>query len=71
MVDTIRLLDIIKKRGYRLEHVAAEVGITRQSLSDKIKNKALFKLCEVQKLVTLLSLTTTEIMQIFFKNNVA
>lgn len=68
MINSEMLLDAIKRCGYRLDHVAQHLSITRQRLSDKIKNKAEFKIGEIQLLVKLLHLTDDEIIAIFFAN---
>ena len=70
MVNKQRLVDAIKARGLRLDFIAEKLGISRQTLSDKINNKKQFKLGEIQTLVKVLYLTPEEVDDIFFIYNV-
>lgn len=70
MVNKQRLVDAIKARGLRLDFIAEKLGISRQTLSDKINNKKQFKLGEIQTLVKVLNLTPEEVDDIFFIYNV-
>lgn len=63
-----RLKEVINEKGYKLEFVAKELGISPMGLNYKIKGKSPFKLSEVDKLIVLLNLKKENITDIFFEN---
>lgn len=62
------LKDKIKEKGYILEYIAKELGISPVTLNSKIKGTCPFKLPELYKLVDVLDLKKEEILNIFLKN---
>lgn len=66
MVKTELLRESISKSGLKLQFLADEIGITRQSLSSKIDGVYDFRLKEMAKLAKLIGLTTAERNNIFF-----
>ncbi|WP_288847585.1 DUF739 family protein [uncultured Sneathia sp.] len=61
------LKDKIKEKGYILEYIAKELGISPVTLNSKIKGTCPFKLPELYKLVDVLDLKKEEILNIFFE----
>lgn len=57
--------EVINEKGYKLEFIAKELGISPMGLNYKIKGKSPFKLPEVDKLIVLLNLKK-KISLIFF-----
>lgn len=60
----------IKDRGIKITALADKMGISRQSLHQKIKGERLFDQGELLSLKTSLNLTDKEFMSIFFGNHV-
>lgn len=60
------LKDTIKEKGYMLEYIARELGISPITLNSKIKGTCPFKLTEMYKLIDTLDLRKEEIFNIFF-----
>ena len=50
MTNTELLRELISKSGLKLEYLADQCGITRQSLSNKITNRNLFTAKEIDVL---------------------
>lgn len=67
MVKSELLREAIDRSGLKLQFIADEIGITRQSLSSKIDGIYDFRLGEVAKLAKLIGLTTAERNHIFFQ----
>lgn len=57
MTDTERLRKIISKSGLKYSYVAEKIGLTYQGFKNKIENKNLFNVEEVDKLCKLLDIT--------------
>lgn len=57
----------IKEKGYILEYIATQLGISPITLNSKIKGTCPFKLPEIYKLIDVLDLKKEEILNIFFK----
>lgn len=57
MTDTERLRTIISKSGLKYSYVAEKIGLTYQGFKNKIENKNLFNVEEVDKLCKLLNIT--------------
>ena len=67
MTNTALLKSLLKKSGFKLEHIANRMGITRQTLSRKVNNSAPFNQYEIASLCKLLGLEKwEEIETIFF-----
>ena len=60
MTDTERLQEIIADRGLKKNYIAKMLGITAETLSRKIRNKADFTSREIKELCTLLGIDTLE-----------
>ena len=58
-------------KGLTLAEVAKAIGINEATLSRKIKNNGSFTREEIAKLILTLDLTTEEVAEIFFANNIA
>lgn len=68
MTDTQLLTERIKASGLKLNFIAQKMGITRQSLSNKIYNRRLFNAAEIKALCDILSIASAkEKEKIFFK----
>lgn len=71
MTDTIKIKQLISESGYKMQHIASKLGITRYSLSLKLNNKNEFKTSEVAILCELLGINSLEKKEeIFFKKKV-
>lgn len=57
MTQTELLKEIISKSGLKYGYIAEKVGLTYQGLKNKIENKNLFNVEEVDKLCTILNIT--------------
>lgn len=66
MVQTQKLNEAIKAAGLRKDGIAASLGISRQSLSNKINNKVEFRAKESLWLKDALNLNTENFVEIFF-----
>ena len=72
MVNTEILEDKIKQSGKKREYLAQQCGITRQSLTSKIKNDSQFTVDQVASLCRELNITSlSEKERIFFAPDVA
>ena len=67
MTDVTKLKQEIDNSGLKLDYIAKHLGITRQTLSKKLKGQAEFKQSEMVILSYLLNLSPTEREFIFFK----
>ena len=59
MTDTKALIEVINNSGLKLKFIAEKVGITRQSLSNKIHNKSCFNAAEIMALCKVLNIKST------------
>ena len=66
MTNTNLLKKKIEKSGLKIYFIAQKLGITYQSLLNKINNKTEFVASEIEKLSALLHLTDEDRKQIFF-----
>lgn len=66
MVNTKKLNEAIAAKGYRKEYLAGLLGISRQSLSNKITGKTEFRAEESRVLKETLELTDRAFVDIFF-----
>lgn len=60
MTDTDELKKLIRMRGYTLNDVSKQIGISKTTLSYKINNKVEFSVSEIKKIQTILNLTDTQ-----------
>lgn len=66
MIDHKLLGDTIKESGITKEHIAKQLGLTREGLYLKLKGKSEFKFSEVVKLKDMLHLKQSDFRRIFF-----
>ena len=66
MTNTALLMDCIDKSGLKKGHIAKCLGITAQSLNNKINNKSEFKGSEMETIGKLLGIDNRVRDQIFF-----
>lgn len=66
MTDTKALRDCIKNAGVKITYLADIAGITRQSLTNKIDNKAEFRASEIVAIADALHMTAKQRDSIFF-----
>lgn len=67
MTDTYKLYYKIKKSGFKMFHLAEQLGLSRQGFANKLNGESEFYASEIGKLSELLSLTPEERDEIFFK----
>lgn len=68
-INVERLRRVMKSQGLTNEMVADYIGISRDTFQRRLRNRgATFELMEVWQLVSLLSLSDEEIINIFFSN---
>lgn len=70
MINTKLLKSYFVKNGFTQEEIAKKIGISSQSLSDKINNKVQFKVDEVSSLCEILEITHDKDNIFFFKNQI-
>ena len=69
MADTKKLNKLIDESGLKRGYVAEQIGITQNSLVNKISGITDFKVTEAQALCRILSITDpTEMVSIFFNS---
>jgi len=66
MTDTLLLRDCIRSKGMKLGHVARVLGITNNTLRNKLEHETEFKLSEAEKLSKMLGMTTEQRDRCFF-----
>ena len=66
VTDSEKLKERISKSGLKLEHIAGQLGISRQALRYKIDGRRDFRAAEMAKLQEILNLSLEEKEQIFF-----
>lgn len=68
-VDIVALRTSMQRQGLTNEMVADHIGISRDTLQRRLRNRgATLELMEIWRLVSLLSLSDEEIINIFFGN---
>lgn len=67
MINTKLLKSYFVKQGLKQEEIAKKVGISYQSLSNKINNKVQFKVDEVSSLCEILEITNDKDSIFFLK----
>lgn len=70
MVNTELLKTKIKKADLTVVCLAQQLGLSREGLYRKLRNRNEFKASEIQKISDILSLDSTEKADIFFAPNV-
>lgn len=66
MAGSTRVGQFLKKRGSSQGEAASVLGISEPAFSAKANGKNAFKLCELQKLAKHYSMTSEEIIGLFF-----
>lgn len=66
MVDTQNLEKKIEESGLKISYITAKLGITRQALDYKKRNKRKFRTAEIYVLCDLLNIPEEERQAIFF-----
>lgn len=66
MTDTELLIKHIEECGMNTNDIAEKIGITRQGLWKKLKNKSEFKQSEIEKITRILDLDSEAQRLIFF-----
>ena len=70
MVDTLNLEKKIQESGLKTTFIISQLGITRQALDLKKKNKRKFRISEIYVLCDLLHIPNDERQAIFFADEV-
>lgn len=60
------LLAAVTRTGLTLQDVSDEIGISRQSMTNKVTGKSEFKASEIKAIAELLNLTGEQVNDIFF-----
>lgn len=68
--DYSKLLGRIKEYGYTQESLAAEIKISKATMSLKLNNKAAFSQGEISAICTILKIASSEIGVYFFTKKV-
>lgn len=67
MVDTKTLNIKIKASGYKRGALARMIGVSDNSLRNKVQGQTQFRLDEADQLANLLGMTDQEFLQVFFR----
>lgn len=67
MTDTDEIKKVIRMRGFTLETLAKEIGMSRTTLSYKINNLVEFTVNEIKKIQKVLNLSDEKRDYIFFR----
>ena len=70
MVNSTMLKSKIKDANLTVVNLAKQLGLSREGLYRKLRNRNEFKASEIQKISVILSLSNTEKTDIFFATNV-
>lgn len=70
MTDEKLLNEAIKASGLKKEYIASALGVTIQSLRNKISGRTEFTAPEVSELANILNLNAKSVDRIFFKSRV-
>lgn len=68
MIDLEKLRNLIDDSGLKMNFIASELNLSRESLYQKLEGKTEFKVSEVQKLTRVLNMSNDMRNIIFFKN---
>lgn len=66
MTNSELLKEKIKESGYKIQHIADEIGLSRQALSNKINNNTQFTVEEMKAMSGILKVDGEEMKRIFF-----
>lgn len=67
MTDEVKLRQKIDDSGFKMRFIAKKIGITYQTLLNKVVNRTEFNASEIQGLCDLLGICDEERMEIFFR----
>ena len=70
MTDSKKFKDYMKERGYTVKTLAEQVGISHESLYQKIGNERAFKATEIMRISEILGMSTSDRDEIFFATDV-
>ena len=70
MTDSQKFKDYMKERGYTVKTLAEQVGISHESLYQKIGNERAFKATEIMRISEILGMSTSDRDEIFFATEV-
>ena len=70
MTDSQKFKDYMKERGYTVKTLAEQVGISHESLYQKIGNERAFKATEIMRISEILGMSTSDRDEIFFATDV-
>ena len=70
MTDSKKFKDYMKERGYTVKTLAEQVGISHESLYQKIGNERAFKATEIMRISEILGMSTSDRDEIFFAADV-
>lgn len=70
MTNQFELEKIIRQNGFSKRAIAKQLGISEQSLLNKMTNKTEFKSSEISKLVELLHIENDNVVGLFFNHSV-
>ena len=70
MTDSKKFKDYMKERGYTVKTLAEQVGISHESLYQKIGNERAFKATEIMRISEILGMSTADRDEIFFATDV-
>lgn len=70
-MDSKELTVELVRNGLSIPEAANRIGIGKKAFYSKMKGESQFKLCEIQKLKSLLNLSAGRICEIFFADEVS
>lgn len=70
MTASQKFKDYMKARGYTVKTLAEQVGMSHESLYQKIGNERAFKATEIMRISEILGMSTADRDEIFFATNV-
>ena len=70
MTDSQKFKDYMKERGYSVKTLAEQIGISHESLYQKIGNERAFKATEIMRISEILGMSTSDRDEIFFAKEV-
>lgn len=70
MGETKLLQAAMRDKGYTLDRLAGEIGMSRTGLFNKIHNKTEFRVSEIHRIARILKLNKADTAKIFFTNRV-